>query len=711
MNQFLDAAIEYASKGLAVFPVKAKGKNPLTNNGVKDATTNFDQIERWWKKYPSANIGIACGEVSGGLLVVDLDEKENGISGADSLNQWERENGHLPDSWRSLTGSGGVHIFYKLNGSTKNRVNLLDGVDIRSDGGYIVAPPSIHPNGHRYEWEYGPDDLEIAEADETVKSLLGVGKPSDTERFTLPDTIGKGQRNDTIYKMACSFQAKGMADDVILISCKAVNEKQCVPPLSEDEVEKIVDSALTKVKGNARALAPANDLDLLTVTDSRGHEKVRQCAENVARVILNDPKISGKIKDDQFGYRLIYLGQLDWREKGDTYGEWSDKDDSALKAYLDITYGLRNKGDYEDGFNMALLENKYDPLVGYLDALKWDGKPRIEEALTKCLGADPTEYNVEAFKVFLHGAVKRAYEPGCKFDYMMVLVGQQGDGKSTFFRMLACNDEWYDENFNFKDTNSKTTIENMAGKWILEMGEMDTMKRDIVTADALKAFITTPSDTYRVPFEKRAGRRPRHCVFCGTTNDKNFLKDRTGNRRYLPIDCHSTEETKRFMFENQETQIRPYLSQVIAEAVYRYKVDPTKKPVLPNSVAEQAVKEQNDHLEEDAWVSIIGEYLENDLAGRVNASYIWEKAFNKNAADMRKGEATRILTIMRNEIPGWHEVGKKRVPGYGNSSICFERDNMSSMMSPMTTNSTTAPSIGDTFGGFQEVIDDDELLF
>lgn len=101
-NQFLDAAIEYASKGMAVFPLKAKGKEPMTAHGVKNATTNFDTIEKWWTRYPNANIGIACGAVSGGLLVVDLDEKENGVSGSDSLHNWERENGELPETVRSI---------------------------------------------------------------------------------------------------------------------------------------------------------------------------------------------------------------------------------------------------------------------------------------------------------------------------------------------------------------------------------------------------------------------------------------------------------------------------------------------------------------------------------------------------------------------------------------------------------------------------------
>ena len=89
MNTFLNAAIEYAGKGMAVFPLKPRDKKPLTKHGVNDATTDFDTIEKWWKKNPNANIGIACGQVSGGLLVIDLDERANGVSGFDSLHEWE----------------------------------------------------------------------------------------------------------------------------------------------------------------------------------------------------------------------------------------------------------------------------------------------------------------------------------------------------------------------------------------------------------------------------------------------------------------------------------------------------------------------------------------------------------------------------------------------------------------------------------------------
>ena len=692
-NVLLDAAIEYASRGLAVFPLKPRDKAPITTHGVHEATTNFDQIKKWWAKYPNANIGIACGKISGGLLVVDVDRKPNGVDGLDSLNEWERENGKLPETVRSITGSGGSHIFYRIDGTGKNRVNLLDGVDIRSDGGYVVAPPSIHNNGNQYEWEYDPDEYEVAHGDEVLDRLLSFGKREQTDTFTMPDKVGKGKRNDTLYKLACSLQARNLPDAVIMASCISANKEMCDPPLKDDELNKIVESALRHDKGT-QLQSSSNPVQLLTVTDSKGNTKIRQCAENVARVILNDPALDGKIKDDTFGHKLIYFGQLDWRQPGDTMGEWSDKDDAALRSYIDIRYNLRNKADYEDGFNMALLENQYDPLTGFLDALEWDKKPRIDTLLSDYLGADPSDYNIAVMRVFLHGAVKRAFEPGCKFDYMPVLIGGQGEGKSTFFKYLACNDSWYDDNFNFKNLDNKAVIEAMSGKWILEMGEMDTLKKDAVTADALKAFITSQQDRYRTPFARRPEDRKRQCVFCGTSNDANFLKDRTGNRRYLPIDTNKKAATKDIFDENSA---RPEFVQAIAEAVYYYKQNPNKAPVLPKNIEADARQAQIDHLEEDSWVSLIEDYLHSTNRERVNVLCIWDEGFKQDPVLQRRADINRMLTIMRNDIQGWHEVGKKRIEGYGRGSICFERDTEElQSVSPSDIESTGFEPVGDT---------------
>jgi predicted P-loop ATPase len=346
---------------------------------------------------------------------------------------------------------------------------------------------------------------------------------------------------------------------------------------------------------------------------------------------------------------------------------------------------------------MALLENAYDPLTGYLDALEWDGKPRIDTLLTDYLGVDPDEYNKTVMRTFLLGAVKRAYEPGCKFDLMPVLIGKQGDGKTTFFKYLACNDEWFEDNFNFKNLDSRAVVESMSGRWILEMGEMDTLKKDAVTADALKAFITSQSDRYRTPFARRPEDRRRQCVFCGTSNDVNFLKDRTGNRRYLPIDCHKEKATKDIF---DEDKARADFRQAIAEAVYKYKQDPNKIPDLPMHIKAAAEQAQAEHLEEDSWVALIEDYLANTSRDRVNVMCIWEEGFRQDPVLQKRADINRMLTIMRHDIKGWHEIGKSRIDGFGRGAICFDRDKSMSPsteeVTPSVTKSTGFEPVGDT---------------
>lgn len=254
-------ALYYASLGLAVFPVKPHGKAPLTEHGCKDASWEEAQIERWWARWPSAGIGIATGEASGGLLVIDLDvDEDKGIDGRESLRRWEMAHGPLPgNTWLSITGRGGYHYFYQVNRETKNRAGLYEGVDVRGDGGYIVAPPSIHPNGRAYEWEQGPEDTPLAEADARVWAFLAGGDKSQRaegqgggQSFEAPEQIPEGQRVQTLVRLLCSQQAKGLSDGAIRAAVRAENEAKCVPPLTDAELEKEVFPALSRYeKGTA----------------------------------------------------------------------------------------------------------------------------------------------------------------------------------------------------------------------------------------------------------------------------------------------------------------------------------------------------------------------------------------------------------------------------------------------------------------------------
>lgn len=256
-------ALAYANMGMAVFPLVPKSKKPATKSGFMDATTDPGKISKWWNKNPNYNIGIATGKMSGGLIVIDLDiDKEKGKYGNETLRDWESEHGQLPDTCRAITGRGGCHLLYYTDRKVACSSEEAKAVDIRGDGGYIVAPPSVHPNGRLYEWEQAPDEFVMERADERVYKFIDFVRPKkkETESFSVPEMIPEGNRDNTIFKLACSLQSKGLSDEAILAAAMAENETRCVPPLDEKEVRQKVESALKYQKSTApysgKALPP-----------------------------------------------------------------------------------------------------------------------------------------------------------------------------------------------------------------------------------------------------------------------------------------------------------------------------------------------------------------------------------------------------------------------------------------------------------------------
>lgn len=283
-----DWALMYAGLGFAVFPLRPRDKRPATENGFKTATTDKQRISDWWDKYPDCNIGIATGSMSGGLVVIDLDiDEDKGINGYETLNQWQQEHGTLPDTWQSITGRGGYHLFYKDIARNKSRANLYEGVDIRADGGYIVAPPSIHPNGRRYEWEQGPgDDIEIAEVDSRSAEFLLGDLPDGWAKkgFQEPESIPEGGRVKTMIQLIGSLRGKGLGNDAIKAAVQEENSKKCVPPLTDQELEKEVFPALKRDwkterpytavpdQGGARPMKKREKLSLVCLSDIEEEE-------------------------------------------------------------------------------------------------------------------------------------------------------------------------------------------------------------------------------------------------------------------------------------------------------------------------------------------------------------------------------------------------------------------------------------------------------
>lgn len=278
MPNFLTSALKFARGGFPVFPVAARGKAPLTENGLKDATTDERQINRWWSKWPDANIAMATGH---GMVVLDIDvDADRGVDGYDSLRLWESEFEALPETWMVLTGGGGIHYYFKTDKEIRNRTGVLPGVDVRGDGGYVIVPPSIHPNGRAYEWEAVSFDYKVpVPLPEDLYALMVNNSTRDHPKFELPERIPEGERNDTLFRYAASLQGKGRTDFEIMAIVQAANDQCCDVPLKPGEVETLVNSALRYDKGEDQAATTAESKDTL--------KKVAE-AEDVERLLSRE---------------------------------------------------------------------------------------------------------------------------------------------------------------------------------------------------------------------------------------------------------------------------------------------------------------------------------------------------------------------------------------------------------------------------------------
>ena len=668
-----DAAIEYAKKGFAVFPLKYRDKVPLTRNGCKDATTDAAQIKAWWQKYPNANIGLATGSVSQNVFVIDLDiDEDRGIDGYHSLEDWQREHGDFPETWTAITGRGGYHLYYRGNGKVKNRAGIIDGVDIRGNGGYVVAPPSIHKNGNRYEWEYSPDEFEIAKADNNVEYFLNHDDQKQSAAFTMPNIVAAGQRNQMLFRFACMMQAKGASDQSVFAATMAENESSCSPPLTEQEVKVIVASATRYDKGkpihiDSEGVATRENKDdvignpewVLNFLDCN-HDKdgniksVKQFVHNFEIVMDKDDRFAGKIRFNEFAQQLYLCGNVPW-EKEDNCRAWSSHDDSALFSLIQADYGLKSRQDFADALKNVSMRNKFHPVRELLDSLTWDGKEHIRSLLPECLGAEDSDYTYQVMRLWMLGAVSRVYKPGNKFDYTMILQGSQGIGKSTFLKQLAMDDSWFNDSLDSLDSDK--AVQSLTGSWIIELAELKSLARTAGGVESVKRFLTATQDKYRIPYERRADTFYRQCVFAGTTNKDDFLQDETGNRRFLIVQTGVKKPSKSLFVP----EIMDTIKLAWAEAVHIWK---NEKPqlILPEAYMQEAKELQEAKMADDGKRGIILDYLEGKT--QVCAREIWFEAL-KETIPPKNWQASEINNIVA-KIPGWERLKTPRkFDGYG----------------------------------------------
>ena len=383
----------------------------------------------------------------------------------------------------------------------------------------------------------------------------------------------------------------------------------------------------------------------------------------IAEIIRADGNLDA-IRYNTISHCPYVMGPLPW--DGASSGRfWQDSDDANLRGYLEREYGVKNDKKAMAALQIVCSERPHNPIEKMLDALpEWDGVKRADTLFIDFLGAEDSEYVRAVTRLFLNGALMRAIEPGCKFDYMPVLMGRQGIGKSTLLAQLATDADFFTDNIGRKW--DEKTQERIQGYWIVEIAELAGFNHNAI--EAIKQFVTQQRDNYRAPWCKRTENRPRSCVFVGTTNERAFLTDLTGNRRFLPIQC-GERKPKRQVFARGGNAA--HMRMVWAEVLQGY-MEGALSLTLPRDVEREALRAQDSAMVEDANIGAIRAYLDGHRGEPMCTRLLMERALGIGKHDRRwsdKALQMDITRIIDNKCPGWkRQKGRKNIKPYGQST-------------------------------------------
>lgn len=326
--------------------------------------------------------------------------------------------------------------------------------------------------------------------------------------------------------------------------------------------------------------------------------KLLSTIENVLTILENDYFLKGRLVYNEFSNRAVIIGKLPWSREINR--DWTDEDDSGLRYYIEKAYDITAVNKIFDALVICFRNHSYHPVKEYLDSLTWDSMERVETLLSDYLGSEDNFYTRAVIRKHMTAAVARIMRPGVKYDTMLTMTGPQGIGKSSFIQILG--GPWYNDSLT--TVTGKEAYEQLQGSWLLEMGELTaTKKADI---EAVKMFLSKCEDIYRVAYGKRTNHFPRQCIFWGTSNDKEFLRDKTGSRRFWPVDVGITKHKKN-IFKDLEAE----RDQIWAEAAVLYKAG--ERLYLEGQELEEAAKQQEEHSEESSKTGLILEYLDTFL--------------------------------------------------------------------------------------------------
>lgn len=463
----------------------------------------------------------------------------------------------------------------------------------------------------------------------------------------------------------------------------------CEFAIQDDEVK----AQFTKERMDQATIDFAED-NWQTALELDKQGKIKETLDNIVLIIRNDSELES-IAFNKHRDGIDARDGLPWEQMK---GGWNDSDNAALKVYLSNKYGIYSPTKTKDAILAVAAERSYHPIKEYLDHLpEWDGTDRVETLLIDYFNATDNSYTRAVTRKMMVAAVTRIYQPGTKFDSVLILNGPQGIGKSTFFAKLA--GDWFSDSLTLTDMKDKAGPEKLQGYWILELGELAGMRKTDV--EVVKSFISRSDDKYRASYGVNVESHPRQCIIVGSTNaESGFLRDITGNRRFWPVRISGDGKRKAWQMSVYDVE------QIWAETLVLYAKG--EKLYLEGSDVELATNEQADAMESDEREGLVRTYLDtllpddwNDLSLYERRNYlngsefggesrvgtvertlvcnmeIWCECFGRDASAMKPADSYAIAGIMK-KINGWNKYqgnknGTSNFPIYGRQR-CYEKN-------------------------------------
>ena len=394
-------------------------------------------------------------------------------------------------------------------------------------------------------------------------------------------------------------------------------------------------------------------------------DKLKNEISNYVSIMQNDERYAGIKYNELAGRAEVHTvknGEIDIEP-------WSDADEAQSMMYIESKYGLYNKDKHSSALRILFNERSYNPIKEIVDGIKWDGEPRCRYFLRDWAKVEDNAYSQEVSRLIFAGGIHRLYNPGCKFDDVPILIGtKQGEGKSSLIRFLAIHDKYYGE-VNLME--GQAAIEQLRGRWICEISELLALTKN-KEQEAAKAYITRQVDSYRKPWDKNVSDLPRRCIMIGSTNNDAPLTDKTGNRRYYPVEVHCNG----YDLFDHEQECRGYILQCWAEARELYRQH--KMPNYADRKLTALYREAQENATQDDWrVGAVAAYLERKLPGELTCvREVCHKALSPNP-DFPKEPSlveSKDIGAIITRLPDWEKCGTKRIANYGAQKCWKKRD-------------------------------------